>query len=35
MRSFPPFEHQFEAVEEIADSPDFKIIHYRHRSLKE
>jgi len=21
---FPPFEHQFEAVEEIADSPDFK-----------
>ena len=31
---FPPFEHLFHPVEEILDRPDFKIVHYRHRSLK-
>jgi dihydrofolate reductase len=31
---FPPFEHLFDPVEEILDRPDFKIVHYRHRSLK-
>jgi dihydrofolate reductase len=30
---FPPFEHLFEPVEEIADNPEFKIIHYRNRQL--
>jgi dihydrofolate reductase len=33
---FPPFEDQFELVEEIRDSPEFEILHYRakpeHRS---
>lgn len=28
---FPPFEHQFEAIEQILDNADFKIIHYRNR----
>ena len=28
---FPPFENQFELVEEILDSPDFKILHYERR----
>jgi dihydrofolate reductase len=32
---FPPFEDKFELVEEIRDEPEFKILHYRHRSLKE
>jgi len=31
---FPPFEDKFELVEEIRDTPDFKILHYRHRGLK-
>jgi dihydrofolate reductase len=31
---FPPFENKFELVEEIRDTPEFKILHYRHRSLK-
>jgi len=31
---FPPFEKRFEPVEEIHDTPEFKILHYRHRSLK-
>ena len=31
--SFPPFEDRFEAVETIADNPDFKIVHYRNRAL--
>ena len=31
---FPPFEHLFDPVEEILDRPGFKIVHYRHRSLK-
>ena len=26
---FPPFEDQFELVEELADNPEFKILHYR------
>ena len=26
---FPPFEDQFQSVEEIHDSPEFKILHYR------
>ena len=30
---FPPFEDQFELVEEILDCPDFKILHYRNRTL--
>jgi dihydrofolate reductase len=28
---FPPFENQFELVEEIRDTPEFKILHYRSR----
>ncbi len=32
---FPPFEDRFELVEEILDSPDFKILHYRNRTLIE
>ena len=31
---FPPFEDRFELVEEILDCPDFKILHYRNRTLK-
>jgi dihydrofolate reductase len=30
---FPPFEDRFELVEELRDTPEFKILHYRHRSL--
>jgi dihydrofolate reductase len=30
---FPPFEDKFELVKEIKDTPEFKILHYRHRSL--
>ena len=30
---FPPFEDRFVRVEEIQDTPEFKILHYRHRSL--
>ena len=26
---FPPFEDKFELVEEIRDTPEFKILHYR------
>lgn len=29
---FPPFEEQFELVEEIRDTPEFKILRYRRRS---
>ena len=32
---FPPFEDKFDLVEEIRDEPEFKILHYRHRNLKE
>ena len=28
---FPPFEEQFELVEEICDTPEFKILHYSKR----
>jgi dihydrofolate reductase len=28
---FPPFEDQFELAEEVLDSPEFKILHYRRR----
>ena len=31
---FPPFEDKFELVEEIRDEPEFKILHYRNRGLK-
>jgi dihydrofolate reductase len=30
---FPPFEDKFDLVEEIRDEPEFKILHYRHKSL--
>ena len=30
---FPPFEDLFELAEEILDCPDFKILHYRNRTL--
>jgi len=30
---FPPFEDRFELVEEVRDTPEFKILHYRHRNL--
>ena len=29
---FPPFEDQFELAEEVADYPEFKILHYRQRT---
>jgi dihydrofolate reductase len=28
---FPPFEDQFELVEEVLDRPEFKVLHYRKR----
>jgi dihydrofolate reductase len=31
---FPPFEDQFELAEEIRDTPEFKILHYRSRRSK-
>jgi dihydrofolate reductase len=31
---FPPFEDRFVLAEEIRDTPEFKILHYQHRSLK-
>lgn len=30
---FPSFEDAFEVADEIRDTPDFKIIHYRNRGL--
>ena len=30
---FPPFEDRFEFAEEILDCPDFKILHYRNRTV--
>ena len=30
---FPPFEDQFTLMATLRDEPDFKILHYRHRSL--
>jgi len=32
---FPPFEGKFVLAEEIRDEPEFKILHYRHKSLLE
>lgn len=31
---FPPFEDRLELAEEIRDTPDFKILHYRNRGLE-
>ena len=31
---FPSFEDRFVQVEEIRDTPEFKILHYQHRGLK-
>jgi dihydrofolate reductase len=28
---FPPFEDQFELAEEVRDTPEFKILHYRRK----
>ena len=30
---FPPFEEQFELVEEILNNPEFKTLHYRNTAL--
>ncbi len=30
---FPPFEQDFELADEIMDCPEFKILHYRNKSL--
>jgi dihydrofolate reductase len=30
---FPAFETKFKLAEEIRDTPEFKILHYRHKSL--
>ncbi len=30
---FPPFEDEFELVEEVLDGPEFKILHYRNRAV--
>jgi dihydrofolate reductase len=30
---FPPFEDKFELAEEIRDTPEFRILHYRNRRL--
>jgi len=30
---FPPFEDQFELVEEVVEHPEFKILHYRAREV--
>ena len=32
---FPPFEDKFDLVETLRDEPEFKILHYRHKSLFE
>jgi dihydrofolate reductase len=32
---FPPFEDQFQLVEEIMDRPEFKILHYQNAALEE
>jgi dihydrofolate reductase len=29
---FPRFEDQFELAEDLRDTPDFKILHYRRRA---
>ncbi|HXF09621.1 MAG TPA: dihydrofolate reductase [Desulfuromonadaceae bacterium] len=30
---FPPFEDKFDLVAELKETPEFKILHYRHKSL--
>ena len=30
---FPPFDDKFDLIDVVRDRPDFKILHYRHRSL--
>jgi dihydrofolate reductase len=30
---FPAFEDKFDLVATLRDEPEFKILHYRHRSL--
>jgi hypothetical protein len=30
---FPPFEDKFDLVETMRDEAEFKILHYRHKSL--
>jgi hypothetical protein len=30
---FPPFEDKFKLVAELRDTPEFKILHYRHRAM--
>jgi dihydrofolate reductase len=30
---FPPFEEKFDLIETLRDEPEFKILHYQHRSL--
>jgi dihydrofolate reductase len=32
---FPPFEDKFELVAELRDEAEFKILHYRHKSLRQ
>ena len=31
---FPPFEDAFELVEELRDTPDFRILHYRNQERR-
>ena len=31
---FPPFENKFNVAEEIRDTPEFKIVRYQHKNLK-
>jgi hypothetical protein len=30
---FPPFEEMFERVATLKETPDFTIVHYRHKNL--
>jgi dihydrofolate reductase len=32
---FPEFEDRFELAEEIRDTPEFKILHYRRKTLNQ
>jgi len=31
---FPPFEDKFELAEQLAESPEFRILHYRNRDIQ-
>lgn len=31
---FPPFEDRFELVEQVLEMPEFKVLHYRNRSVE-